>query len=154
MTNFIKNGASASCEYHTGGTDDEVKSKSIVPLAVYMELANRDGDIGVWLDADEEVETVSAYLQNIPVVALNFPVFSDGRSYSSANILRQKYAFTGEIRAIGDVRIDQLEQMARCGFDAFELNDDQDIEQAVGRFKGFSFSYQNTVDREPLFRQR
>lgn len=108
----------------------------------------------VWLDADQEVEALSPYLDSIKVIALNFPAFSDGRAYSGANLLRQKYGYTGEIRAIGDVRIDQLDQMVRCGFDAFLLAEGQSAERALKQLGGFSFSYQPTVDRPPLFRHR
>lgn len=108
----------------------------------------------VWLDADQEVESIADFLEEIPAIALNFPAFSDGRAYSNAAILRRHHNFSGEIRAIGDVRLDQLEQMVRCGFDAFELAEGQNTEKALAMIEGFSFSYQQTVDREPLFRKR
>ena len=111
-------------------------------------------DYGVWLDSDEEVELLEGKL-NCNVIALNFTAFNDGRAYSSAHILRRRYGYEGEIRAIGDVRRDELEQMIRCGFDAFELADSQDIEASLASLSGFSVSYQPTADRpEPLFRRR
>jgi uncharacterized protein (DUF934 family) len=117
-------------------------------------LVSSDKSTGVWLDAHEEVETLSDFIGKIPVIALNFPTFADGRAYSSANLLRRHYGFEGELRAIGDVRIDQFEQMARCGFNAFELADGQNAQRAIERMQGFAISYQLTIDRSPLFRQR
>lgn len=117
-------------------------------------LEAEDKAQAVWLDADQEVELIAEFLNDIPLIALNFPAFSDGRSYSGAAMLRRHHNYTGEIRAIGDVRVDQLEQMARCGFDAFQLADGQNADQALKKLEGFSFSYQQTVDREPLFRNR
>lgn len=128
----------------------------LVSLEAFLdqpELKN-PGWQGVWLDAHEEVEQLVGYLEEIPVIGLNFPAFSDGRAYSSAAILRGNYRYEGEIRAIGDVRIDQLEQMARCGFDAFELAEGQNTNRALEKLTGFPYSYQHTVDREPLFRKR
>ena len=153
MSNFIKDGAVTTTDYSLEDGDSSA-AKEILPLQRYLELEDKSGDVGVWLDADEEIESIEACLANLPVVALNFPAFSDGRGYSSANILRRKYGYQGEIRAIGDVRIDQLEQMIRCGFDAFELAENQDAELALCRLNGFSVSYQQTVDREPLFKLR
>ena len=122
-------------------------------LAQFLSLEDKRNS-GVRLEPDEEVEVLADHLKSIPVIALHFPAFSDGRHYSSAGILRHRFNYKGEIRAIGDVRMDQLEQMARCGFDAFELGEGQDIERAIGSLGGFSYSYQHTVDRDPLFRQR
>jgi uncharacterized protein (DUF934 family) len=89
------------------------------------------------------------------LIALCFPVFSDGRAYSSARELRQNMGYAGEIRAIGDVLRDQLFYMHRCGFNAFALRDDQDLELALSAFADFREGYQASVDRpDPLFRRR
>ena len=129
--------------------DDDLEFLS---LEEYLDAGERAQ--AVWLDADEEVESIADFLEDIPAIALNFPAFSDGRAYSNAAILRRHYNFSGEIRAIGDVRLDQLEQMVRCGFDAFQLAEGQNADQALAMIEGFPFSYQQTVDREPLFRKR
>lgn len=105
------------------------------------------------LEVDQEIESLLPELGRLQSIALDFPVFSDGRHYSSARILRQK-GFTGAIRAIGDVRLDQLEQMARCGFSEFELAEGQSTDQAKDRLEGFTYSYQLTADRAPLFKTR
>src|SRR5690554_873669 len=78
----------------------------IVPLAMWLEhfyaLKARDGRLGVWLDADEEAERIVEDLDSFAVIALNFPVFSDGRNYSNARLLRDRYQYQGELRSIGD----------------------------------------------------
>ena len=132
------------------GTLVETKHSPLPSLEAFL----ADRGKAVLLEADEEVETITEHLADIEVIALSFPVFSDGRAYSSATILRRTYGFTGEIIAVGDVRIDQLEQMVRCGFDAFELPGNQNSERALEKLKGFPFSYQSTIDRKPLFTQR
>jgi uncharacterized protein (DUF934 family) len=71
-------------------------------------LKARDGGLGVWLDSDEEAEEIGEDVQHFQVIALNFPAFTDGRNYSNARLLRDRYKFKGELRAIGDVLRDQL----------------------------------------------
>lgn len=131
----------------------------IVPLNCWLEIREqllaRQGKTGVWLQSNETPAALAADLPQLPLIALNFPVFSDGRAYSSARELRQNMGFGGELRAIGDVLRDQLFYMARCGFNAFALRDDQDPETALSAFDDFSDAYQASVDRpQPLFRRR
>jgi len=131
----------------------------IVPLALWREHAHalkaRDGGLGVWLDSDEQVEEIADDLANFQVIALNFPAFTDGRHYSSARLLRERYGYQGEIRAIGDVLRDQLFLMRRCGFDAFAVRADRDPYDALEGLKDFSVTYQAAADDpRPLFRRR
>ncbi|XOV88404.1 MAG: DUF934 domain-containing protein [Pseudomonadota bacterium] len=141
------------------GVDVDLQAGNLLlPLKVWQEnrgqLAGRN-DIGIWLDADEAVEEIADCVNEFPVIALRFPTFFDGRSLSSANILRRKYGFTGELRAIGDVRRDQVDQMQRCGFTAFQPGDSQDPENVLLGLTGFTYAYQTAVDRPgPLFRLR
>jgi uncharacterized protein (DUF934 family) len=94
-------------------------------------------------------------MHNLEVIALSFPIFSDGRSYTSARELRSNLGYKGEIRAIGDVLRDQLFYMSRCGFDAFLMREDQNLEGALAAFNDFSEGYQASVDKPiPLFRRR
>lgn len=131
----------------------------IVPLNCWLEireqLLTRQGRTGVWLQSNETPAVLASDLPKLPLIALNFPVFSDGRAYSSARELRQNMSFEGELRAIGDVLRDQLFYMARCGFNAFALREDQDAEAALGAFDDFKDAYQASIDRPvPLFRRR
>ncbi len=89
-----------------------------------------------------DIDPRSLNLQGVRRVDLNFPKFTDGRAYSQAYLLRQRMRFAGEIRATGDVLIDQLLQMKRSGFDAAVLRSDQDPGQAARQFDYFPAFYQ------------
>ncbi|WP_250658324.1 DUF934 domain-containing protein [Alkalimarinus coralli] len=130
----------------------------IVPLDYWLE--NRDAllarkNVGVWLDSHEEPAPLECDVDALPVVAINFPKFADGRGYSYARLLRERYNYQGELRAIGDVLQDQLFYMKRCGFNAFAVRADRDIEIALSGLSDFSNSYQAGCDNPtPLFRRR
>ncbi len=131
----------------------------IVPVTLW--LAQRDallfraGRVGVWLEANEDPALIADDLAQFGVVAVNFPQFTDGRGYSIARLLRERYGWRGELRAVGDVLRDQLFYLARCGFDAFALRADQDPASALTAFDDFSDAYQASVERPlPLFRRR
>lgn len=132
----------------------------LVPLALWQaaagELLGRAaGRVGVWLAPDEDPAQVADSLEALSLVAVHFPQFADGRGYSTARLLRERYGWKGELRAIGDVQRDQLFYLSRCGFDAFALNDGIDAAAALSAFKDFSDGYQASVERPlPLFRRR
>ena len=89
------------------------------------------------------------------VIAVSFPKFSDGRGYSIGRLLRERYGYKGELRAIGEVARDHLHAMEQCGFNAFQLREGEDPQEALAAFGDFSDSYQATAARpEPLFRRR
>ena len=135
--------------------DLEITTDMTGPLATLAEFMAADQKpTAVLIDSDEDIEDIREFASTLSVIALNFPSFLDGRAYSSANLLRREYGYKAELRAVGDIRIDQLEQMARCGFNAFQLADGQNIEQGLERLQGFSFSYQPAFNREPIFRAR
>jgi len=129
----------------------------IVPLAYWQ--ANRDallsrGDVAVWLAPGEEPKDLEDDLAALPLVAIHFPAFKDGRGYSYARELRTRYNFKGEVRATGDVLRDQLFYMTRCGFNAFEVREDRSIEEALQGLKDFSVTYQGDVNEpRPLYRR-
>ena len=77
--------------------------------------------LGVRLEPGQRVEQIEPWLHRLALVALSFPSFADGRAFSTARILRERYGFAGEIRAVGDVQIDRYQFMRQCGFDAFEI---------------------------------
>ncbi len=139
------------------GTD--TMSNVIVPLAMWLtekETLTRSGrTIGVWLDSEDDPYSVANDIATLPLIALKFPSFRDGRAYSSAAILRSRLHFKGELRAIGDVLRDQLYYMQKCGFDSFELSDGVKTEDALSAFSDFHTGYQSTVtEPTPLFRRR
>ena len=130
----------------------------IVPLEVWSAWLDnpepaRTGRIGVLLKSDQQPDQVRE-LGRVPLVAIEFPKFVDGRGYTSARLLRQRFGYQGEIRAVGDVLRDQLFYMARCGIDSFALKAGKDIEGALAAFDDFSVAYQAAADDpRPLFRR-
>ena len=148
-------------ELGAGGALPSVPAEGdvIVPLKLWLErrdaLAVRLGRTGVWLDSRDAVETIAADLRRLPLIAVRFPGFADGRGYSTARLLRERYGYTGEIRAIGDVGRDLLLNMQRCGIDAFALRDGEDMESALEAFDELPETYQASVAEPlPLFRRR
>ncbi|ETN92437.1 hypothetical protein U062_00310 [Gammaproteobacteria bacterium MOLA455] len=130
----------------------------LLPLKYWLEngaeFDQQPGLVGVWLDSDEEVEALADDLPQLPVVALNFPKFADGRGFSSARLLRDRFDYRGEIRAIGNVIQDQLFMLQRCGFSQFCLADDVDLEAAAKSLNDFSDGYQTAADQaQPLFKR-
>ena len=98
---------------------------AILPLALFLAAA-RDArpasQFGVSLQPGEPIDAILPYLQDLPLVALAFPAFNDGRSFSKAELLRSRHGFTGAVRAMGQVLVDQLPHMLRVGFDEFEVS--------------------------------
>ncbi|MDH5354018.1 MAG: DUF934 domain-containing protein [Gammaproteobacteria bacterium] len=103
--------------------------------------------IGVELESDAVVEDMLFALSEIDMVVLHFEVFADGRAFSQAKLLRERYGFSGDIRARGDVIRDQLAFMRRCGFSQFEVGDDENIELAFLAFNEISSAYQSDLNR-------
>jgi uncharacterized protein (DUF934 family) len=164
MTTLIKGRAIAANTWRTLAADEAQSGELpqtgdlIVPLPLWVTqrvaLLARAGRTGVWLQpADDPAALVSS--PPLPdLIAVHFPVFRDGRGYSTARLLRERHGFRGELRAIGDVLRDQLFELARCGFDAFELRVDQDAAAALKAFDDFTEVYQAATDRGPLFERR
>lgn len=158
MARLIKDGAVAADDWTRLGADFDTDAtlpagKLIVPLHLWEarreQLLARREPLGIWLDSSEHPEALADALAHLQLVAINFPVFSDGRGYSCARLLREKYGFTGELRAIGDVLRDQLFLMRRCGFDSFEIRADRDAADALAGLGDFTHVYQcATVDPE------
>jgi uncharacterized protein (DUF934 family) len=163
MPNIIKGSEIIADDWQVLAKDTALDSvledgKLIVPLQYWLANSaalNTRGNIGVWLDSDEDTDHIKDSCNHLPVIAINFPNFADGRGYSYARLLREKYGYSGELRAIGDVLKDQLFFYKRCGFDAFAMRADRDAGAAISSLKDFSDSYQVAVDQpEPLFKRR
>ena len=140
MPQLIKNGALADDRWTLRreiGSPSELANGAleIVPLGFWP--ANREallarGDIGVWLAPDEDPSALGADTGALPLIAVDFPAFTDGRGYSIGRLLRDRHGFSGELRAIGDILRDQLFALAECGFDAFAIRADRDAAAALG----------------------
>lgn len=125
--------------------------------ALNADRLNNVTSVGLWLDTDDNVELYRDAIEQSTVVAVYFPVFSDGRSFSNARLLRERLRFQGELLAIGAFMQDQLFYLRRCGIDSF-LIDDADsakIESMKISLADFSEVYQSSCDQPlPLFRRR
>jgi uncharacterized protein (DUF934 family) len=140
-------------------------STMIVPLALWqahrerlLDTANRI-QLGVLLGPTDDPASIAQDVDRLAVVTVGFPKAGDGRGFSIGRLLRERYRFRGELRAVGDVQRDQMYYMLRCGFDSFALaassNTDRDIETALTAYRDFSVSYQTAADQPlPLFRRR
>ena len=115
--------------------------------------AARD-DVGVLLEPDQPPSELSGDLNDIPLIAINFPVFTDGRGFSYARELRER-GYRGEIRAVGAFIRDQLSYLHRCGFNAFDFEENVNLEAALASLEDFSERYQADMrETHPLFRRR
>ena len=111
--------------------------------------------VGVRVESDEEIEALAYDLHRLAVVALAFPKFRDGRHYSNARLLRERYGYRGELRAVGDVLREQALFMLRCGIDAFEPADNSDADQWLAATRRYRHVYQRAADdRIPAFAER
>jgi uncharacterized protein (DUF934 family) len=108
-------------------------------------LAEADG-VGVIIMSHENPVALQGHLDGVGLIAIDFPRFSDGRGNSLANLVRTRLGWRKEVRAVGDVLIDQLFFMGRCGFDSFALRAGQSIDRALAAFSDFPHAYQNNAD--------
>ena len=107
------------------------------------------------LEPTDDPAIVAGAVGQAAVIAIHFPKFSDGRGSSIARLLRERQGYTGELRAVGEVARDHLHAMAQCGFDAFQLREGEDPQEALKAFGDFSDQYQATAAQPlPLFRRR
>jgi uncharacterized protein (DUF934 family) len=130
----------------------------LVPLRLWREAREQllaRGDVGVWLAPDDAPAALAADVTRVPVIAIDFPQFSDGRGYSTARLLRERYGFRGELRAVGDVLRDQLFYLQQVGFDTFVVRGDRSADDALAGLSDFDSSYAATAcDPRPRFRRR
>jgi uncharacterized protein (DUF934 family) len=118
-------------------------------------LKQREGALGVRISSNDALKDIAEELASFALVVVVFPAFTDGTCYSYARLLRERYGFTGEIRAQGDVLRDQIFNMEQCGINSFELANPKRLTDALSAFDEFTESYQTTYLRpEPLYRRR
>ncbi|CAN5141744.1 DUF934 domain-containing protein [soil metagenome] len=130
--------------------------KFLVPLDVWQAQTALQGrrDVGVWIASHERPEVLKGKLEKLPLIAIDFPKFADGRGYSIAYNLRARLGYEGELRAIGDVLRDQLFYMQRVGFNSFATRPDRNIHDALKGLTDFSDPYQTSWDQKtPLFKR-
>ena len=120
-------------------------SESVAPLAAYAEFAGDTNASAVRIEPGDDARALLPYLDRLTLVEITFPAFRDGRGYSSARILREA-GYTGELRAAGDVLVDQLSFMKRCGFDSFAPNAPLDPAVVEASLARYDFVYQRAAD--------
>ena len=125
----------------------------ICSLDQWLQLADKNGS-AVQLEPGQEPTALAGYLDQLALVVINFPVFTDGRGFSYARNLREQ-DYHGELRAGGHFIRDQLTYLRRCGFNAFQMADEADLESALASLADFTEFYQAAEDQPlPLFRRR
>ncbi len=122
----------------------------ILPLTEFREFAgtwkSHAKALGVLLSPADNLENIAKDFDKLALIAIDFPSFTDGRGYSLARLLRERYGWQGELRAVGDIQRDQIYLLARAGFDTFALRDDQSVAQSAAGVGDFSVAYQHCAD--------
>lgn len=127
--------------------DDATRLPLLLPLADYLAEAPSPL-LGVWLAPDDDALALRARIAAlaVPLIAVDFPKFADGRGYSQAALLRNRLRYRGELRAVGEVLVDQLFMLRRVGFDSFALRADQPVTDARAALVRYSAVYQRAAD--------
>jgi uncharacterized protein (DUF934 family) len=137
--------------------DGAITPHAIVPAShalAHPELFGEARDVGIWLPGDGEPNEIATLLPKVALVAIRFPTMNDGRGLSLAVLLRTRFGFTGELRAIGEVHEDVLNYMHRCGIDSYQLPDGHDPKIALAAMNSLTDFYQGSVvDPRPAFRR-
>jgi uncharacterized protein (DUF934 family) len=156
---LVKNGQLVDNAFLDVSQTDSVPATGGVIVSVEQWQAERDAllargtPLGIRLRSDQPPDLVAADLARFAVVALEFPKFRDGRAYSYARLLRERHGFDGEVRAVGDVLLEQLFFMLRTGFDAFEIDSADPLRDYETAVSEFSVWYQPTADGRPTAMQ-
>ena len=131
--------------------DDETVDHPAVTVDAFLDQSNASA---VRIEPGDDARDLLPHLERVALVEVNFPAFGDGRGYSSARILREA-GYDGELRAVGDVLVDQLAYMRRCGFDAFEPDQQLDKDDVQAALERWPEVYQSAADdRTPIWTKR
>jgi uncharacterized protein (DUF934 family) len=130
-------------------------ARYVAPLADYLAAAtaataatatpSAAGDAVLLAPADE-VEALAPFVATLQLIVVDFPKIGEGRGYTQARMLRQRYKYRGELRARGALKRDQLVLLARCGFDSFQLDPSEDLQAALSAFDSFTVAYQDGAE--------
>lgn len=151
MARLIKGGALVANDWAIAGTDAAAgAAKLILPLADYLkaiEAGEPAQDRAVLLKPeDQDLTVLLPHLDKLPLVAVHFGSTGEGRGYTQARLLRERYGYKGELRAVGKILVDQVYFLARCGFDAFDLFEGENTDVAIAQLNRFTVAYQPGVD--------
>lgn len=155
MPKLIKNGELLDSNDWVQLTPEQSPSgaKELLPLSTWLKQDTVGENTGLWLSGDEDLSVLEETCHKAPIIAVNFPGFMDGRGFSAAYLLRERFSYTGELRAVGNIIRDQLCYLARVGFNSFDLSTD-DAAEAIESLQDLTEYYQASADTQPLFRRR
>ncbi len=108
-------------------------------------LSNHQGNIGIRIAPADDVAVLADSLNKIDLIAVELPAFTDGRAFSHARLLRSRYGYQGEIRAIGSYMADQTFYLQRVGVNAFEMSNEAELQTALSTLNDFSVAYQQST---------
>ncbi|MBL6750861.1 MAG: DUF934 domain-containing protein [Nevskia sp.] len=152
MSRIIRNRAIAADDYTTLADDAPLPAMGQVIVSLQRWRAERGAlaggglRVGVRLANTDDIALVWADVRERPLIALEWPKFADGRAFTQARLLRTRYGFAGELRAVGDVARDQMFYMRRCGIDSFAPRADQDLDGCLAALTELSDAYQPAAD--------
>ena len=148
------NGTDGWVEYTGDAGAIPAGAKVLLPLTEFREFSGTwqkhvgaGGALGVRLSPADDPALLANDLDKLALIAVDFPAFVDGRGYSAATLLRERYGYKGELRAVGDILRDQVFLLSRVGFTTFALREDQNVEKALAAFNDFSSYYQHAAGR-------
>lgn len=159
---FKLHGEDTFTQKQIDGTEIPTTGKVLLPLTVWLankaDLGNRlaAGEIGIVLQTHEPIEQLTEAfddLNSLPVIAVYVEKFADGRNFTLGNLLRMRYGFKNELRAVGDIMRDQLYFLKRSGFDSYEIKEGRNAEEAIASLSDFTQPYQGATDDVPVWRR-
>ncbi|MEO1956841.1 MAG: DUF934 domain-containing protein [Methylophilaceae bacterium] len=159
---FKLHGEDTFTQKQIDGSEIPTTGKILLPLPIW--LANKKvfasrlaaGEIGIVLQTHEPIESlVNAFddLNSLPVIAVYVQIFADGRNFTLGNLLRTRYGFKNELRAVGDIMRDQLFFLKRSGFDSYLIKEGRNAEEAIASLNDFVQPYQSATDDVPVWRR-
>ena len=152
---MIKDGVIAANDWQHITDDETLPVTGKITVTIQRWLAEQGSAKGVRLEAADNAELLRDKLANLELIVLDMAVFTDGRPFSQARLLRDRLGYTGEIRARGDFLRDQMYYLSRVGVNSFEFPENTDLKDRLQAFEEFTVNYQASSDMaEPLYRQR
>ena len=136
-----------------------LQEKILLPLRLYLlrkeEICSKYTNFGLWINTHDELKLLSNIedINIFPVIAVFIEKFADGRIYSQGTLLRQRYNYQNDLRAIGEVLKDQIFYLKRSGFTSYLIKEGKNVKDALLSLNDFSESYQSRLDEEPLWKR-
>jgi len=134
------------------------QARAVQPAGEFLVALSAGQADGAWaailLGPTDQIEPLLPHLARLSLIVVTFPKIGEGRGFSQARLLRQRYRYAGELRARGVIRRDQLFFLARCGFDSFDLDPSEDLPAALAALNDFSVAYQDGSDAVAQVRRR